>query len=167
MVGCCQSMLGSVRGSTPSGTTNVPGRWEKELRTCSGIMNRCAYSTQRRGQHLGAAGRHLGDRVVVDDGDAAGRRHNARIGGEDAVHVGVDLADVGAQSHGQRHGGGVGAAATERGGVAALVDALEAGHDRHAALVQGALHAVGLDGLMWAAPNWASVMNPACDPVNE
>ena len=52
MVGCCQSMLGSVRGSTPSGTTNVPGRWEKELRTCSGIMNRCAYSTQRRASTL-------------------------------------------------------------------------------------------------------------------
>ena len=38
--GLAQSMFGSVRGSTPSGTTNVPGRRENEERTCSGMLKR-------------------------------------------------------------------------------------------------------------------------------
>ena len=35
-----QSRFGSVRGSMPSGTTNVPGRRENEERTCSGMLKR-------------------------------------------------------------------------------------------------------------------------------
>ena len=55
-----------------------------------------------------------------------------RVGGEDAVDVGVDLADVGAERGGERDRGGVGAAAPERRDLAARRDALEAGddHDR-------------------------------------
>ena len=45
-------MFGNVRGSTSSGTISVPRRWEKELRTCNGMSNRCAYSTQRRASTL-------------------------------------------------------------------------------------------------------------------
>ena len=58
-------------------------------------------------------------------------RHDARVGGEDAVDVGVDLADVGVERRGQRDRGGVRAAAAERGDVlGVLADALEAGDDR-------------------------------------
>ena len=44
--------------------------------------------------------------------------NDARVGGVDAVDVGVDVAAVGLQRGGERHGGGVGAAATERGDAA-------------------------------------------------
>ena len=46
--------------------------------------------------------------------------------------VGVDLADVGAERGGQRHRGGVGAAAAERGDRALGGDPLEAGDHRDA-----------------------------------
>ena len=63
--------------------------------------------------------------------------HDARVGGEDAVDVGVDLADVGVQRGGQRDGGGVRPAAAQRGDVlAVLADALEAGDQHDQALVQ-------------------------------
>ena len=66
-----------------------------------------------------------------------GVRHDARVGGEDAVDVGVDLADVGLQRGGQRDGGGVRAAAAQRGDVlAVLADALEAGDQHDQALVE-------------------------------
>ena len=56
---------------------------------------RVFHATQ--GKHLGAAGRHFQHRLVVDDGDTACSRHNARIGGEHAIDVGVNLAYVGVQ----------------------------------------------------------------------
>ena len=63
------------------------------------------------------------------DGNAAGGRHDTRVGGEDAVHVSVDLADIGTERHGKRHCGGIRTTAAERGGVTLGVDALEAGND--------------------------------------
>ena len=58
-------------------------------------------------------------------------RHDARIGGVDAVDVGVDVAAVGADGGRHRHRRGVGAAAAERGDAPGLlVQALEAGDDR-------------------------------------
>ena len=58
-----------------------------------------------------------------------------RVGGEDAVDVGVDLADLGAERRGQGDGRGVGGAAAERGDVLGVLrDALEAGDDRDGAL---------------------------------
>ena len=68
------------------------------------------------------------------DGSCVARRHDPRVGREDAVDVGVDLADLGLERRGERDGGGVGAAAAERGDVlAVLADALEAGDDRDVA----------------------------------
>ena len=88
-------------------------------------------------QHLGAAGRHLEHLLVADGRQLLGVRHDARIGGEDAVDVGVDLADVGVERRGQRDRRGVGAAAAERGDVfGVLADALEAGDDGDRALVE-------------------------------
>ena len=80
-------------------------------------------------QHLGAAGRHLQNGLVIDGRNAAGRRHDARISGKDAIHVSVDLADIGTKGHSECHGGRVRTTAAERGGVTLGVDALEAGND--------------------------------------
>ena len=49
--------------------------------------------------------------------ELAGLGHDARVGGVDAVDVGVDLAGVGVEDGGEGDGGGVGAAAAEGGDV--------------------------------------------------
>ena len=68
----------------------------------------------------------MGDAVEL-----AGGRDDARVGGEDAVDVAVDLAHLGAEGGGERDGGGVGRATTQRGDVLGVLgDALEAGDDR-------------------------------------
>ena len=78
-------------------------------------------------------------------------RHDPRVGGEDAVDIGVDLADVGLQCRGQRHRGGVRAAAPERGDVLGVLgDALEAGDDRDGALVERARSRPGVTSMMRA-----------------
>ena len=77
---------------------------------------------------------------------ALGVGDDARIGGEDAVDVGVDLADVGLQRGGQRDGGGVRAAAAERGDVlGVLADPLEAGDQHDRALGQRLAQPVRVD----------------------
>ena len=87
-------------------------------------------------EDLRAGGRHLQHLLGGDVVELAGGRHEPRVGGEDAVDVGVDLADLGAERGGERHRGGVGAAAAERGDLlGVLADALEAGHDRDRAVV--------------------------------
>src|SRR5690606_18880769 len=95
-------------------------------------------------EDLRAAGRHLHHLVVRDARDAAGRGHDARIGREDAVDVGVDLAHVGPERRRQRDRGGVGTTAAERGDVLGVLrDTLEARHDRDVALVDGLLDPTG------------------------
>ena len=75
-----------------------------------------------------------------------GVRHDARIGGVDAVDVGVDLADVGVQRGREGDGGGVGATAAERGDVLGVLgDALEAGDEDDLAVVDGGLDTPGCD----------------------
>ena len=95
--------------------------------------------------------------------------HDPRVGGEDAVDVGVDLADLGPERGGQRHRGGVGAAAAERGDVlGVLADALEAGHDRDRARRRGAFSIrPGVTSMILALPCAESVITPACEPVND
>ena len=90
-----------------------------------------------QGQHLRAAGRHLEHLLVGDPGQLPGGRHDPRVGREDAVDVGVDLADLGAHRRGQRDRRRVRGAAAHRGDVlGVLADALEAGHDRDVALAR-------------------------------
>ena len=97
-------------------------------------------------QDLGAVGGHLQHVLVADLGDLPRARHDPRVGGEDAVHVGVDLAVLGAERCGQRDGRGVGRAASERRDVlGGLRDALEAGDDDDVALVERRLDAAGRD----------------------
>ena len=114
---------------------------------------RVFHATQ--GKHLGAARRHFQHRLVVDDGDTACSRHNARIGGEHAIDVGVDLAYVASSATAKAT-----AEVSEppRPSVVAsppLVHALEAGHNGHGALVERTTHAVRLHGLDMRVPNWA------------
>lgn len=97
-------------------------------------------------QDLGAAGGHLKHLVMGDAVDLVGLRDDPRVGGEDAVHVGVDLADIGLEGGRERHRGGVGAATAEGCDLLrALADALEAGHDDDVLLAQGLSDAAGRD----------------------
>ncbi|MNW55050.1 hypothetical protein D3C74_326870 [compost metagenome] len=97
-------------------------------------------------QDLGPARRHVEHLLVGDAVDLAGRRHDARVRGEHAVDVGVDLAHVGAQAGRERDRRGVRAAATEgRHVVGALRDALEPGDDRDRALLDRLADAVRHD----------------------
>ena len=91
-----------------------------------------AYSTRAQLQHARARRRHLEHLLERDDRQLARVGHDARVGAEDARHVGVDLAHLGADRGGERDRGRVRAAAAERRHVAVRRDALEAGdeHDR-------------------------------------
>ena len=89
-------------------------------------------------QHLRAVGGELEHLLARHDGQLLRLGHDARVGGEDAVDVAVDLADVGLERRGERDGRGVGAAAAERRDVAGVaVEPLEAGDDDDRALVEG------------------------------
>src|SRR5664280_1787856 len=98
-----------------------------------------------QGEHLRSRRGHLEHLVVGDAVDLAGLGHEARIGGVDAVDVGVDLAHVGAERVCQRHGRGVRAAAAERGDVAVRAHALEAGDEHDLALAHGLADARRVD----------------------
>src|SRR5690606_19695187 len=58
-------------------------------------------------QDLGAVRRHLQRLLAGDVGDLAGRGDDAGVRGEQAVDVGVDLADVRVERGGEGDGGGV------------------------------------------------------------
>ena len=119
-------------------------------------------------QHLGAARRHLEHLLVADRVQPARVGHDPRVGGEDAVDVGVDLADVGIERRGQRDGGGVRAAAAERGDVlGVLADALEAGDQHDVALVERGADPARGDVDDPGVAVVLVVITPACDPVNE
>ena len=94
---------------------------------------------------LGAARGEFQHLVVGDEVELAGLGDDARIGGVDAVHVGEDHAGFGAQSGRQGDGGGVGAAAAERGDVLVGRDALEAGHQDDLVFLEGLLDALRPD----------------------
>ena len=97
-------------------------------------------------QDLGAAGRELEHLLVRDGVQAPGVRHDARVGGEHTVDVGVDLADVGVERGGERDRRGVRAAPAERRDVLRVrADALEAGDDRDVARGDRVLDAAGRD----------------------
>ena len=87
-------------------------------------------------EHLGAQGRQLQHFVVGDGVELLGVGNNPGIGGVHAVHVGVNLAQIGLERHCQGNSGGVGAAAAQGGDVAVAVDALEAGHQHDAVFVE-------------------------------
>ena len=113
-----------------SSHTSVPGSSLNDDFTHSGTLYFIANSTERICSTLAPERRQLEHLLVADAVDLARRRAHVRIGGVDAVDVGVDLAGVGLERRRDRHRRGVRAAAAERGDVALLVDALEAGDHR-------------------------------------
>ena len=92
------AMIGASTASPSAGwsVTMVPSFAEKELRTWMGMSKRRAYSTLRRCSTLEPGGGQLEHLLVGDAVDLAGGGHDARVGGEHAVDVGVDLAHLGA-----------------------------------------------------------------------
>ena len=77
------------------------------------------------------------EHLVIGNFRQLGRRgHQAGVGGVDAVHIRINLAEVGLQCGGQGDGGQIRAAAAERGDLALGGLALEAGHDDDMAGVQ-------------------------------
>ena len=73
-------------------------------------------------QHARARGGHLEHLLEGDRGELARVGHDARVGGEDAGHVGVDLAHLRAERRGDGDGGRVRAAAPQRGDVAGVLE---------------------------------------------
>ena len=107
-------------------------------------------------QHLRATCGHLEHLFERDRRQVAGVRDDAGISGVDAVHVGVDLADIGVESRGKCHGGGVGPTTPQRGDVLGVLrDTLEARDENDLALVERRPYAAGRDvddlGLAMAA----------------
>ena len=98
-------------------------------------------------EHLGAQAGQFQHLVEGDLLQLAGPLHRAGVGGVYAVHVGVDLAQIGMEGRRQGHRRGVRAAPAQGGDVAVLVDALEPGHQHDLVLVQLGLDALGLDAL--------------------
>ena len=103
------------------------------------VVAACVFHAAQH-QHLGAAGRHLEHLFEGDRVELAGVVHDPGIRAENAVHIGVDLADVGVQRRGQGDRGGVRAAAAQRGDVpGVLADALESGDQHDAPFVERGL----------------------------
>ena len=97
-------------------------------------------------QDLRARRGHLEHLFVREALDAAGGRDDARIGSEDPVDVGVDLANFGLQGGRERDRGRVRTATTEGGDVLGVLGhALEPGDDRDVALVERLANAAGRD----------------------
>ena len=96
-------------------------------------------------QDVGAAGGQLQHLVVGDLVQLVRVRHNAWVGGVDAVHVGVNFTFVRLHRRRNGHRAGVAAAAAEGGDVVVAVDALEACDDDDVLLVQLVLQALGVD----------------------
>ena len=116
--------------STRSGTRYLPANSTERI--CSTLLPRLAISS-------------ISSKLMVVQPPRLG--HDARVGGVDAVDVGVDQALGGLHRRGHRHGRRVAAAAAERGDVAVAVDALEAGDDHHLAGGQVGAHARVVDAL--------------------
>ena len=90
-----------------------------------------------------------------------------RVGREDAVDVGEDLAPVRSERGGERDRGRVRAAAAERRHVARRRDALEAGDEHDRAFLERGADAGARISTIFALVCAVSVTIPACEPVSE
>jgi len=113
-----------------------------------------------RTHHAGAEAGQFEHLVVGDRVEPPGLREHPRVGGVDAIHVGVDLAQVGVEHGCEGYGRRVGAAAAERGDVAILVDALKAGGDDDRPGIEKRLHMIVEIDLMRALVWVESVRMP-------
>ena len=98
-------------------------------------------------QYFGAQARHFEHFFKGDFVHAARIFNHARVGGVHTINIGVDQAFIGVDRRRHRHGGGVGAATTERGDVVVLIHPLETGDDDHFARVQIFAHASAVNRL--------------------
>ncbi|SCI78531.1 Uncharacterised protein [uncultured Clostridium sp.] len=98
-------------------------------------------------QDLSAQGGQFQHLVIGDLVQLPGPLDGAGIGGEHAVHIGVDLTQVGMQGGRQSHRRGIRTPPPQCGNVAILVDALESGDDDDLPLVQLRQNTLGTDVL--------------------
>ncbi len=115
-------MMGCSNGLIPSGVMVVPGSLDSRTRSGRDELHVVAPGVLHapQVQDVRAAGGQLEHLLVGDVRQLPRGRHDAGVGAEDAVDVGVDLADLGAQRCGERDGRRVGPAAAERGDVIAV-----------------------------------------------
>ena len=85
-------------------------------------------------QHLRAQRRKLQHLVVRDDVEFPRRRNFARVCRVNAVHIRIDLAQVGVHGSRNGHRARIAAAAAQRRHVVILVDALKARYNNDIAL---------------------------------
>jgi hypothetical protein len=111
-----------------------------------GMSKRRAYSTLRRWSTFEPRGRELEHLLGGDPVQLARCWNDPRVGREDTVDVGVDLADARPQRGSERDGGRVRPAAPERGDLLGfLADTLEAGDDDDVPLAEGLGDPAGRD----------------------
>ncbi|KIU01504.1 hypothetical protein QU38_01280, partial [Staphylococcus aureus] len=98
-------------------------------------------------EHLGPDAGKLQHLLVRHLPELAGPGHDARIGGVDTVHIGVDVAAIRVDRSRHCHRRGVRAATAERGDAVAAVigDALETGDHRDLAARPALFQAGGVD----------------------
>ena len=143
---CCSTISSSSQISVPGGVPcgSMSSGLSKLERTKMRHLVHHAELDRAHLQHLGAERGQLQHFLEGDLVEALRARHDARVGGVDAVDVGVDVAAVGLDRGGDRHRRGVGAAAAERGDAAGvLVHALEAGDHRDLLALLEALDQLG------------------------
>ena len=88
-------------------------------------------------EDLGAQRSHFEHFLERDFFDPPRFRHDARVGRVDAVDIGIDVADLGIQRGGNRHGARIGPAPAERGHTLIFRDALETGDHGDLAGIDG------------------------------
>ena len=120
-------------------------------------------------QHAGARGGHLEHLLEGHRRQLARVGHDARVGGEHAGDVGVDLAHLRAERGGDGDGGRVRAAAAERGDVAARCPRRPESRRRarRGPRSSAARMRSARTSMMRALVCDSSVTMPACEPVSE
>ena len=96
-------------------------------------------------QHLRALLREQQHIVIRNAFPAQRIGAEARVGGIDPVHIGIDDELIGVKRRGERHGARIRAAAPERCDIALLIKALKARHDHDASLFELAPDALRAD----------------------
>ena len=130
---CCSTISSSSQMRVPGGLlvrVDVLGPVEARAHEDAHIVHHAELDRAHL-HHLGAERGQLQHFLEGDLVEPPRPRHDARIGGVDAVDVGVDVAAVGADRGRDRDRRGIRSAAAERGDAAGLlVHALEAGDHR-------------------------------------
>ena len=147
---CCSTISSSPQISVPGGSacgSMSLGLVEARAHEDAHVVHHAELDRAHL-QHLRAERSEFQHLLIGDLVEALGARHHPRVGGVDAVHVGVDVAARGLDRGRDRDRRGIGAAAAERGDAAGvLVQALEAGDHRDlAALLEAGDQLAAVDG---------------------